>query len=277
MKKRLQITKSVQAFKPRPAVARRPALAGLGRLRKIAIVGGASTLRHTPWFDPTWEIWAHHSCRHQCQREPDLYFDMHPPSLWKDPAKKFWDPDYQTWLKANRTPIMMQEVYPEAPTSIKYPFSTMITEFPTGYMTNTVSYMVALALMEGVTHLGVYGCHYDTGSEYGPQRGSCEYWLGLAEGRGVHVLIPPGCDLLNRPHLLYGYESHPNGVRDASYTFTLGPGMIGKHNLMGHAESIALLPADGPTAPPLMDIGMPPALDRRDGPPQGHINGVHVS
>ncbi len=155
---------------------------------------------------------------------------------------------------------MMQDAYPEVPASVKYPFPQMITEFPRGYMTNTVSYMVALALQEGVTHLAVYGCHYDTGSEYGPQRGSAEYWLGLAEGRGVQVLIPPGCDLLNRPSLLYGYESHPNGIRDASYSFTIGPGMINKHTLAGNPEQVALVASRSPDAPALMDIGEPPQL-----------------
>ena len=257
MKKHFKITTSVTDFKPRKPEPRRPLLAGVGRLRKIAMVGGASTLRHTPWHDPTWEIWAHHSCRHLCVREPDLYFDLHPPDLWRNPKKKFWDPHYLDWLKANRTPIMMQKVYAEAPASIKYPFESMATEFYRGYMTNTVSYMVALALMEGVTHLGVFGCHYDTGSEYGPQRGSCEYWLGVAEGRGVQVCIPPGCDLLNRPSLLYGYESHPGGVRDPSYSFTLGPGIATRPTK--HGGPVVIAPANAPDAPTLRDIGVPPA------------------
>jgi hypothetical protein len=199
---------------------------------------------------------------------------MHPKALWGDPKRKFWDPEYPTWLATNRIPIMMQEVFKEAPASIRYPFEQMVTEFPRGYMTNTPSYMIALALMEGVTHLGVFGCHYDTGSEYGPQRGSMEYWLGVAEGRGVHVLIPPGCDLLNRPSLLYGYESHPNGVRDPSYSFTIGPGILtkkpGKERGTAELERIELLPASGQDAPPLMNIGEPPALHRRDGPVFAH-------
>ena len=254
-----KVSAPVRHFK-RAVKYRRPSPIGV---RKIALVGGASTLRYTPWDDPTWEIWAHHSCRHLCKREPDLYFDLHPKELWADSKKKFWDPDYLSWLNVNRTPIMMQQVFPEAPASIKYPFETMITEFPRGYMTNTVAHMVAFALMEGVTHLGIFGCHYDTGSEYGPQRGSAEYWLGVAEGRGVHVRIPPGCDLLNRPSLIYGYQSHPNGVRDPSYSFTLGPGMVNKKNKLGKDEPTVVVPADSPDAPPLRDIGVPP---RKEGP-----------
>ena len=242
--------------KQRPPVARRAPLASVGRLRKIACLGGAATLRYAPWSDPTWELWAHASCRHLCKRDPDLLWDMHPPELWRDPKKKSWDPKYPKFLATNRTPIMMLDVYPDVPSSIRYPFEQVITEFPRGYMANHVAYMVALALQEGVTHIALFGCDYSTNSEYGPQRGSAEYWLGVAEGRGVHVQLPPGCDLLNKPHLLYGYESHPNGVRDKSYSFTLGPlTATGKAAIGANTQ---LVPSNHPNAPPLRDIGVPP-------------------
>ena len=243
--------------KARPPVPRRAPFAGVGRLRKIACLGGAKSLHFTPWHDPTWELWAHASCRHLCARDPDLLFDMHPPELWRDPKKKSWDPKYAAWIATNRVPIMMQEAYPDVPAAMRYPFETIITEFPRGYMTNHLAYMIALALSEGVTHIGVFGCDYNTNSEYGPQRGSAEYWLGVAEGRGVHVQIAPQCDLLNKPALLYGYESHPNGVRDKSYSFSIGPLKAdGKAHV---ASGLTLVPADYPGAPPLRDIGVPPA------------------
>jgi len=208
-----------------------------------------------------------------------VFFDLHPPELWRDTTKKYWDKKYLPWLKQNRTPIYMQERYPEAPASMRYPIETIVTEFPRGYMTNTVAYMIALALQEGVTHLAIFGCHYDTASEYGPQRGGAEYWMGYAEGRGVQVLIPPKCDLLNRPALMYGYESHPNGKRDKSYEFGIGvwkmPPVIAsatetkpgetKPADMTVFDGDGLISADHPDAPPLMDIGVPPALHRRAG------------
>jgi hypothetical protein len=238
-------------FKVRPPEARAPAFAGPGRLRKVACLGGAKSLRFTPWHDLSWELWSHASCRHLLKRDPDRFFDIHPKALWSDPKKKTWDPKYVKWLKANRVPILMQDRYAEVPASMRYPFETMITEFPRGYMANSLAYMIALALMEGVTHLAIYGCDYHTGSEYGPQRGSAEYWLGVAEGRGVQVLLPPGCDLLNKPSLLYGYESHPNGVRHPSYTFTIGPFSVAKQGQSGGV----LIPSDSPDAPPLRSLG----------------------
>jgi len=247
----------------KPPQPRRPLLAGLGRLRKIAMLGGCATIQYAPWHDPTWELWAHASCRHLCKREPDLLFDLHPPALWKDPKKKWWDTSYYKWLQQAHVPIMMQEHYPDIPASIKYPFGRIITEFPRGYMTNTIAYMVALALQEGVTHIGIYGADYTGAAEYIAQRGCCEYWLGVAEGRGVQILLPPTCDLLNRPEKLYGYESHEGGKRDPSYALSI-PGDLITKGSDGKPKPVHLChdPND-PAYPPLRNIGVPPALDRR--------------
>lgn len=68
--------------------------------------------------------------------------------------------------------------------------------------------MIALALTEGVSAIGLFGVNYSTESEYQRQRGSCEYWLGRASGMGVRVVLPEQCTLLREPALLYGYESH---------------------------------------------------------------------
>lgn len=226
------------------------------QVRKIAILGGAHTIRFAPFEDWSWELWSHASCRDRCRRAPDLLFDLHPPELWRNPRKKNWDPGYYEWIKRNHIPIYMQDRYKDVPASMKYPFEQMITEFPRGYMTNQVAYMIALALMEGVTHLGLFGCEYSTESEYGPQRGSAEYWLGVAEGRGVRVLLPPGCDLLNKPALMYGYESHPNGVRDKSYSFGVNP--LKAISKVESPRGKVLIPSDHPNAPALRDIGKPP-------------------
>lgn len=255
MKKGFRFQVRASDAKVRPPSYRRAAFAGVGRLRKIACLGGGKSLQYAPWDDPTWELWAHASCRHLCKRDPDLLWDLHPPELWRDSKKKTWDPNYFQWIQHNRIPIMMQDAYKDAPASIRYPLETIVTEFPIGYMANHVAYMIALALIEGVTHIGVFGCDYSTGSEYGAQRGCAEYWLGVAEGRGVHILLPPTCDLLGKPALLYGYESHPNGIRDKSYTFSIGPHKATPADAPGGQP---LTKSDDPQAPPLRDLGVPP-------------------
>lgn len=177
--------------------------------RKIGLLGShGSSLTDCPWDDPTWELWAHASSRAWYRREPDLYFELHRPARWKHEKKK--GPNYFRWLCSTTVPIMMQEKHPEIPASRRYPKDRILQEFGTlrPYFTNTVSWMIALALTQSVTHLGLWGISYSSKGEYAIQRGCAEYWLGRAEQAGVHIILPKQCSLLREPAALYGYESH---------------------------------------------------------------------
>lgn len=182
---------------------------GLGRLRKIALLGSHYSLEFAPWDDPTWELWSHASTRMYCRRRPDRYYDLHRKECWTRGNK---GDRYLKWLQQNQTPIFMPERYPEVPASIRYPLERVLAEFPMGYLTNHAAFMIAQALLEGCTHLGIFGINYGTDTEYATQRGSCEFWLGVATGRGVQIVLPrhqkKGCTLLAYPWGLYGYESH---------------------------------------------------------------------
>ena len=191
----------VEAPLPRPAATR------MGR--KIALCGShSSSLEDAPWGDPSWEFWGHASSRAWYRQEMDRYFDLHVKACWRRAGKK--GARYPKWLESNTVPIFMQEKYPEIPASIKYPKGRILTEFSDarGYFTNHVAWMIALALTEGVSTIGLFGVNYSTEGEYVRQRGSCEYWLGRAAGMGVRIVLPEQCTLLREPALLYGYESH---------------------------------------------------------------------
>ena len=174
-------------------------------VKKIALIGTAPTVRHAPWSDPSWEIWAHASAARLCKRV-DRYFDLHPEHVFSE-ARKNGQANYHAWLKSLTTPVYMQDRYPTIPASVRYPKERILAEFPR-YFSSTFAWMVALALTEGATHLGVFGIHYQFGSEYAEQRPGAEFWLGLAAGRGVQIVNPEGSPLLREPARLYGYESH---------------------------------------------------------------------
>lgn len=196
---------------PRSAPERAPRAVVARTVRKIALFGShSSSLVDAPWDDPSWEFWGHSSSRAWYKRPMDRYFDLHPKSCWSRGGKKGLA--YPRWLAKNTVPIYLQKADPEVPASITYPKGRILTEFSYAhrrrYFSNHASWMIALALTEGVTHLALYGINYSSESEYARQRGSAEYWLGQLDGRGVNVILPEQCTLLGDPALLYGYESH---------------------------------------------------------------------
>lgn len=177
---------------------------------KVCLIGSAATVLDAPWQDRSWTIWAHSSA--QGIPRCDRWFDLHPKRIWH--RRKPWCPTYPAWLRALRTPIYMQTHDPTIPASVAYPKARILAEFGP-YFTSQTAWMIALALTEGVTHLSLYGIHYDLAGERRWQRAGCEWMLGIAFGRGVTLCLPPGSPLLADPPYLYGYESHtPARIRE---------------------------------------------------------------
>lgn len=190
-------------------VAGRPVAVGPGRWRKVGLLGGAAgSLRCAPWQDPSWEFWAHASVANAIPHlRADRLFDPHPKHVFTM-ARKNGFKDYFAFLKTCPTPIYMQERYEDIPMSVRYPLEMVRQQWPGVPIGSTTALMVALALIEGVTHLGLFGIDYQHDSEYEEQRPNAELWVGIALGLGVQVIIPAISPLCHEPTLLYGYESH---------------------------------------------------------------------
>lgn len=136
----------------------------------------------------------------------DRMFEIHDEEMLRADANHPMVKAEMEWLRQNTTvPVYMREPYEWANCSVEYPLEAIIKEFGS-YLTNTASYMIALALYEGVDELALYGIHMEHMTEYADQRPSCEYFIGLARGRGVPVYIPPESSLLSCREL-YGVSS----------------------------------------------------------------------
>lgn len=244
------------------AVYRRPPYF---KTKKLALLGNTSSLEFAPWYDPSWTLAAHPCCRPRCRREPDWYFDLHRPELFRQEART-WNPKYYTWLKSLQVPVFMQKNYADVPMSVEYPLARIQAEFRS-YFTNQCAYMIALAMTEGVTHIGLFGCQYAHETEHGVQRDSLTYWLGRFEQAGGTVVIPPKYNtLLSCPPLLYGYDSHDEHGKLVP-AYRVKP-VIAAKNEAGETERRELVPvaADGSCPVPLMalpeDRGTPLMLVR---------------
>lgn len=211
------------------------------RRTKVAIIGYTDHRALAPFSDDEWEIWGLN----------DLYFELggvppervrwfqlhswHEVAHWKrvpvniNPMNLSGGPphprdiNHVAWLShaANSIPVYLLEPRPEIPNARIFPLDLAMQEFsldrhtPQRYFTNTISYMLALAIMEGFEEIGVYGVDMmmggGPGSEYGYQRPSCEFFLGIAQGRGIAVHIPDESDLL-KTAFLYG-QHEGNALR----------------------------------------------------------------
>lgn len=120
---------------------------------------------------------------------------------------------YLLSLQALNVPIYMQQPVGIVPNAVEYPLKQVLEAFPRKYFTNTISYEIALALLNGFKEIWIYGVDMAVSSplrgqnEYSHQRPSCEYFIGIAEGRGVKVVLPDECDLL-KTNFLYSFEEH---------------------------------------------------------------------
>lgn len=230
------------------------------RTKKLALLGNTPSLAFTPWHDGTWTLAAHPCCRPKCQREPDWYFDLHRPECFR--TGKHWNRDYHGWLKRLQTPIFMQEAWPEIPMAVRYPLELVDASFATSvtgqlFATNHCAYLIALAMLEGVEQIGLFGCQY-AGGERGTQRESLIYWIARFEQYGGRVVVPRKHNSI-MVRRLYGYDSHDeHGKLIPEYRPTT---VVVTQK--GETRKLAIVGQDD--LPPLMQLPNDecPALDRR--------------
>jgi len=120
---------------------------------------------------------------------------------------------YFGWMRGVKDkPIYLQELTAEIPAGVLYPKDEILRYFRCRYMTNTVSWLVALAIREGASAISLFGVDMAQDDEYAHQRPSVEYWLGVAAGAGIEVYVPAQSDLL-KTRLLYGFETDSGEMR----------------------------------------------------------------
>jgi hypothetical protein len=170
--------------------------------KKVALVGFASnTLHLIPWNDPEFEIWGMNQGHLNFKRRADRWFEMHMPEATADVR----DPQYLDFLKTCPIPIYMIQRYEEYPNSIRYPIEDAIRLAGRDYFMSSVSYMMALAIMEQFTEIHLYGINLAIGDEYFYEKPNAEWWIGKAEGMGIKVHVPQASSLLKQ-YRRYGYH-----------------------------------------------------------------------
>jgi hypothetical protein len=179
----------------------------ISKKKKVAILGTVPHKLKAPFANDEFEIWA---IAHACLGDPlprvDRIFEIH---KW-DEVLQWGSP--QSWEKLfPNIPVYIREVREDVPHSIAFPFDYIAKKFQIFddrnecLQTNSISWMIALAIDEGFDEIHIYGVNMSHSSEYGFQKPSCEYYLGLAKGMGIKIYVPQESDLC-KSFYLYGLD-----------------------------------------------------------------------
>lgn len=194
----------LEAATAKPVVASEP----VPRRTKVAILGFVQHYQKAPFNDPSFEIWGLNEL-YQFIPRWDRWFELHSRAVYEGDRTR--TNEHIAKIRAMQCPVYMHQHWEDIPTSVPYPIQGICQAFPNPcpearpYLTNSITYMILLAIAEGFQEIHLYGVDMSHTSEYGSQRPSCEWAIGIAQGRGIKVYIPPESDLL-KALFLYGFE-----------------------------------------------------------------------
>jgi hypothetical protein len=180
--------------------------------KKLCIIGSAPSKSDAPYMDFDYDIWAISGAAYSqsysnvpvpATKENkwndvwrvDAFFEMH-----KRPT---FAPKLEV-LKSCKRPVVMQKVEHDIPTSEAYPIDEIVGKYGEE-LTSSIAYMLAYAIHLGYEEIRLYGVIMAHHSEYGRQRPSVKYFLGIAKALGVKIWAPEETQLTSCPWR-YGYD-----------------------------------------------------------------------
>jgi len=186
-------------------------------MKTLAIVGySPSTRNQTPWNHPDVDVVGlneeyNFDWWKQKPENVTAFFQLHPRESFTR-ANNTNDSKHWEWLqKKHPFPIYMQQKWSDIPSGVAYPLEKVYARFG-NYFTNTLTFIIAWAVMEGYERIELYGFDMASDTEYKHQRPNACYWIGLCRGMGIDLFIPPESKLL-KGYARYAYDDVMLGSR----------------------------------------------------------------
>ncbi len=97
------------------------------------------------------------------------------------------------------TPFYTSHKHPFYSNHVVYPFDMVVRSLGSHYLNGSVAYAIALAIAEGYTDIGLFGCDFSYPNAHVSESGrACvEYWMGVAAGRGVRFIVAQSSTLMD--------------------------------------------------------------------------------
>lgn len=115
------------------------------------------------------------------------------------------------WMKKHPGPIYTSRTHEDYPGLVAYPLEAVVNDIGYGYLNNTTSYAVAMAIHVGVKKISLFGVDFTYSNVHQAEkgRGSVEFMLGIAAARGIKLAIPHASSLLDacEDEKFYGYDT----------------------------------------------------------------------
>ena len=131
--------------------------------KKVAILGKLDTKFNAPFDDPDWDIWA---------------FNYHKEKL----------PRVTTWFDIHKNnPNPMASI-----TRDNFPFAEVSKLVGGQYFNNSVSYLIAYAILQGYEEIALYGMRFNADHEIrrNGEYQNCRELIFFAKAKGIKVTAP---------------------------------------------------------------------------------------
>lgn len=137
-----------------------------------------------------------------------IHIDPVHPYLGHAPVKDMCDNALKDGI-----PFYTSHPHPMFSNHVVYPFDKVANTLGTHYLNGSVAYALALAIAEGYTDIGMFGCDFSYPNAHVSESGraNVEYLMGLASSRGVRFIVAQSSTLMDahcRQHP-YGWFKNP--------------------------------------------------------------------
>lgn len=198
--------------------------------KDIIILGTGDGFEECPFDKQTWAIGklalinktnSGKSLPENLHNQIDVWVNMDDPDLMKtfnptNPWFHGWTLEkYAERLNAYNKPVILPYEDERFTNGVEYPLKEIVEHFKTYYFSNSICYILALAIYTGVETIDFYGVNQVGIREYVNERKGVEFWLGMALGAGIQVSVHGPSHLTKlETGRLYGYKRPYEELRD---------------------------------------------------------------